>query len=784
MMTSLLWPDWLADVWAKSPEKGGEEGESLARHTWLVLRNLAGMIALRPRLPQMTGCPGLWQILFWACLLHDFGKGTKGFQEGLRGGPRWPHRHEVLSLAFLDWLHKGISKDEKLWMAAAIVYHHKDPDEISRLYMGRGDCADNGLEGLIAGVHEDILSGLWQWLAECVPTWIEELGLAFAGVRMVGVVSRDQALHRFTNSGSLVIGETLRNLRRWLRQTNRLRIEALTVSTLSLRGHIISCDHAASAHVEKLLKTRLSNSDDLFRQWKLSEEKMYAHQRACLKTSGSAIMIAPTGSGKTEAALLWAINQEKSERPFARLFYSLPYQASMNAMYSRLDQMSFPGMVGLEHSRSVLALYRYYLAEDYSGKQAMKLARWARQLSRLHHYSVRVLSPYQMLKAFYRLKGYEGLLTDFLGGLFVFDEIHAYDVHRLAAIVATIKYLSKNFGARFLVMSATLPGLLQARLAEAMGTDLVIRATPAVFSKFQRHRLLLQEGDLMEGGRMERIAGAARSNQSVLVCCNTIKRAQQTYNQLSSILGNQVKVLLLHGRFNSRDRLGKEKLVQEASGSQSGARRPIVLVSTQVVEVSLDIDLDVIYTDPAPLEALIQRFGRINRRCLKKWAPVNVFTEPSDGQHVYQEELVQKSLAVLKRHAGSIINEEEISVWLDEVYQGRIADGWNKEFQEAYTEFEAVCLKTMRAFDSKESLEELFYRAFDGMEVLPACLQSEYETFLLENEPLEASQLLVPLSWRRFSMLQRKGLAWNNGRGRPNIVDVPYNSEIGLLDAT
>jgi CRISPR-associated endonuclease/helicase Cas3 len=295
--------------------------------------------------------------------------------------------------------------------------------------------------------------------------------------------------------------------------------------------------------------------------------------------------------------------------------------------------------------------------------------------------------------------------------------------------------------------------------------------------------LLLQEGDLMEGSRMERIADAARSNQSVLVCCNTIKRAQQTYNQLSSILGNQVKVLLLHGRFNSRDRLGKEKLLQEASGSQSGARRPIVLVSTQVVEVSLDIDLDVIYTDPAPLEALIQRFGRINRRCLKKWAPVNVFTEPSDGQHVYQEGLVQKSWPSSSAR-GSIINEEEISVWLDEVYQGRIAEGWNKEFQEAYTEFEAVCLKTMRAFDPKESLEELFYRAFDGMEVLPACLQSEYETFLLENEPLEASQLLVPLSWRRFSMLQRKGLAWNNGRGRPDIVDVPYNSEIGLMDAT
>ncbi|OPX90699.1 MAG: CRISPR-associated endonuclease/helicase Cas3 [Pelotomaculum sp. PtaB.Bin104] len=783
-MTSLLWPDWLDDIWAKSPEKEGEEGESLARHTWLVLQRLAGMIELRPYLPEMTGFPGLWQTLFWACLLHDFGKSAQGFQDRLREGPRWPHRHEVLSLAFLDWLDQRLNKEEKLWMAAAIVYHHKDPDEISRLYMGGEECSENALGELIAGVEEKVLAGLWQWLAECVPAWIEALGLASAGVRMVDLVSCDHALNRFINRGSINIHELLGNLRRWLRETGRLRREALTVGTLALRGHIISCDHTASAHAGSLLKLPLHNADELLHQWRLSKEKMYSHQTSCLHTRGSAIMIAPTGSGKTEAALLWAINQDSCDRSCSRLFYTLPYQASMNAMYHRLNQKSFPGLVGLEHSRSVLALYRSYLEEDNGRKQAMRLARWARQLSRLHHYPVRVLSPYQMLKGFYRLKGYEALLTDFLGGAFIFDEIHAYDVKRLAAILGTIKYLRKTFGARFLVMSATLPGLLQSKLAEALGTDIVIQATPEVFIKFQRHRLLVQEGDMLEGDRLERIAGEARNNLSVLVCCNTINRAQQAYNQLSKELDNRVEVLLLHGRFNGRDRLGKEKIVQEASGSQSGARRQIVLVSTQVVEVSLDIDLDVIYTDPAPLEALVQRFGRINRRRLKKWAPVNVFTEPSDGQHVYQDELVLKSMEILKRNAGNIVNEEEISSLLDEVYRGRIAERWDNEFQEAYTEFEAICLKNIRAFDAKESLEELFYRAFDGMEVLPACLESEYQSLLLANEPLEASQLFVPLSWRRYNMLRKKGLARSCGRGRPNTVDVPYNSEIGLMNVT
>lgn len=789
-MTSLLWPDWLDDVWAKSPAKEGEEGESLARHTWLVLQRLAGLIALRPRLPETVGYPGLWPALCWACLLHDCGKAAKGFQARLREGPRWPHRHEVLSLAFLDWLGQSFNRDEILWMAAAIVYHHKDPDEIGRLYAGIGDCPENVLDDLTdltAGVDERVLEGLWRWLAECVPAWMEVSGLAAAGVRMGELVSKDQALERFAGRGPAYIRGLLRDLRRWLRAAGRTRRAALAVATLALRGHMITCDHAASAHVGGQPEVPLPNAGQLLQQWGWAKDSMYAHQAACSQTRESAVLIAPTGSGKTEAALLWASHPDSKkdgkERPFPRLFYTLPYQASMNAMHTRLNQKSYPGRVGLEHSRSVLALYRRYLEEDYGRRQATRLARWARQLARLHYYPVRVLSPYQMLKGLYRLKGYEALLTDFLGGAFIFDEIHAYEVRRLAAILGTIKYLRTNFGARFLIMSATLPGMLRARLAAALGTDKLIRATAAVFDQFQRHRLLVQEGDLLERHWLERIAAEAGRQHSVLVCCNTVARAQQAYHALAGILPDGVEILLLHGRFNGRDRLRKEKIVQEAGGALSGARRPVVLVSTQVVEVSLDIDLDVLYTDPAPLEALIQRFGRINRRCLKEWAPVHVFTAPDDGQHVYQAELVRHSLAVLKKNAGSLINEAEISNWLDEVYQGEVAERWNHAFQEAYDEFEAVCLQTMRAFDAQESLEELFYRAFDSIEVLPDCLTGEYQAFMAANEPLEASQLLVPISWRRFNMLKRKGLDRPGGRGRPNIVEASYNSDVGLIDA-
>ena len=129
-------------------------------------------------------------------------------------------------------------------------------------------------------------------------------------------------------------------------------------------------------------------------------------------------------------------------------------------MQRRLEE-SFPQRVGLQHGRSLLALYRTLLEKDYSRRDAARTARWGRNLSRLNYPPVRVFSPYQMLKGMYRLKGYEALLTDYHNATFIFDEIHAYEVGRLAMIFKTIEYLRVNFNARFFVMSATFPTLIQ-----------------------------------------------------------------------------------------------------------------------------------------------------------------------------------------------------------------------------------------------------------------------------------------------------------------------------------
>lgn len=780
-MTTLLWPDWLDDIlWAKSPEKGaGGKAESLAQHTWYVLEKLAEAVRLRPGLPQSLNFPGLWNCLFWACFLHDFGKAAKGFQERLRGGERWPHRHEVLSLAFLDWIADVLSEEEQRWVAAAIVSHHKDADELGLMYMDPPDSADEPLAERIAEISEDVIVGLWRWMKECLPSWITALGLEGFNIRMPALPPQADAVRHVREQGAARARYWLQAYRRWVRTLQRTQERSLVIGTLALRGHLVSADHMASAHTDRAPASLLARPEDLLARLRRDESSLYEHQRNCMATRGSAVLIAPTGSGKTESALLWACAQADGERPAPRLFYTLPYQASMNAMYDRLNQNAFPGQVGLEHSRSVLALYRHWLSEDYTPQQAARMARLAHQLAQLNYFPVRVLSPYQILKAPYRLKGYEALLSDCFDALFVLDEIHAYEPDRLAMILATVKYLREQFGAKFFVMSATLPGLLRNRLADALGDPVSIQANPELFTQFQRHRLQMMDGDLLTDRWLAHIAEVSQG-QSVLICCNTVKRAQQVYEKIRCRLQGNVETVLLHGRFNGRDRLKKEQFVRAATGSRSVERRPIVLVATQVIEVSLDIDLDVIYTDPAPLEALIQRFGRINRRRRKEWAPVCVFTEPADGQGIYEDDLVKAALGVLSRNDGHLIDEEGVSAWLDEVYQGPIADRWNQTYQQAYDEFEGACLHTLRAFNSNEHLEEEFYRAFDSIEVLPVTLEPEYER-LREDNPLEAGQLLVPLRWGQFCSLRSRDKAQRTRPDRPWVVEAGYSCETGLV---
>lgn len=781
-------PARLDHLWAKSPPPGCSAGQTLAEHTWQVLCRLADLIGLRPNLPQSLGIPRLWHILFWAAWLHDFGKAARGFQKVLRGkAQRWNYRHEVLSLAFVDWVADGLNADEQTLLAAAIATHHKDWHELDD-YRTPPDADSDPLPVMLAQLDPADIPSLYCWLTDCAAAWRDALGLQNHGVEIPSLppLQTAQVMLQPSQSAASIrrrLNAVQQAVLAWEDQAYYAESDSQTAPILRLaillRGLMIQSDHLASAGLDSLPQPLEDGGTLLFG---LRLPSLYFHQQAAASVRGSAMLIAPTGSGKTEAALLWAANQRAP-----RLFYTLPFQASMNAMYDRLNRL-LPGRVGLLHGRSSLALMQRLMDQSYTPQEAARLARSLNDRAALGYYPVRVFSPYQMLKAAFQLKGYETLLAEFTQAAFIFDEMHAYEPRRLGMIAATLEFLAAHYGARFFVMSATLPHMLRSQFNQRLNQPPLLRAAPHLCRRFRRHRLRLLPGSLLDEENLQRIrASVLQENQQVLVVCNTVQRAQQAWEWLRSNLPARIPIFLLHSRFCMRDRLHHENAILSAAGLDS-RRQPLVVVATQVVEVSLNLDLDVLYSDPAPLEALLQRFGRVNRLGKRPPAPVYIFQQEEDVfAYVYHpREQITYTLQLLAEQTrrskakGLLLDENRLPDWLDEVYQGSLLQHWMEDFETSLHHFKQNFLAAFKPFQSDQSLSALFNRLFDSLEVLPESLYEEYSQARDEYRYPDADRLLVPLSWWQVKRLMETGAALPGDKETPPLVRLPYDSQIGL----
>ncbi len=777
-MNQSLFPKYLEGIWAKKPLPGHNSGESLVHHTWLLLSCLAEHMRQRPYLPDILGFKSFWFCMFWSCFLHDFGKTCSGFQQSLRGGPRWPYRHEVFSLLFIDWCKKDWRLDETLWISAAILSHHREPDYLFGLY----DIADSNftievLNGVVQDIDRKNVGLLWDWLYYFSGKWIEELGFSKKSIRIPLWPERDKAIDDLYSHGAESVYNYLENYCNLTRSLTKGKTEKKILS-LAVRGLMNLTDYSASAGISGMPFDELKSPTEFLHARGLKIDELYSHQKKCLSSEGFTLLVAPTGSGKTESAILWALSQNNNFGRPPKLFYMLPYQASMNAMFDRFQQYGFKEKVGLEHGRSILALYKRLIDERENTTLAARSARLSKQLARLNHYSVKILSPYQLLKALFRLKTYELILYDYFNASVILDEIHAYEPSRLALIFGLIHFLQKYFNTNFFITTATLPSLVERKIRDCIGMVNKVQAASTLFEKFQRHRICLIDGEIDSENSIRRIVDAAKTGKNVLVCVNLVKKAQSVYQLIKSKFENLnigTNILLLHGRFNTRDRLRIEREINDLIGNSSDCRCPVILVATQVVEVSLDIDLDVIFTEPAPLEALIQRFGRVNRRRMKQHiAEVFIFRQPADGQKIYKEQLVASSLKLLERHNQTPIHEEMVSEWLSDIYSSAIQQEWEAEFDLTYENFIHGNLPLLYGFNTNTGMEKEFYRVFDSVEVLPASLEKEYIK-LLGTEPIRASELLVPIRPGHLKYLS----TWVT-EDTTTVVDAEY-SELGLL---
>ena len=751
------------DIWAKSAGKGASRGESLATHTDHVLQSLRQWRTRLPFLGELCQDTEFWDRVELTLLLHDVGKCAKKFQRMLRGGPPFGHRHEVFSCAILPAVLTRESSHFK-WVAAGILSHHRDLRQVVRLYPD-----DN-----LALVGEEIGLDFLSRASEYFERFLAPLASPSLNVGDLSYISS-----RLSPDSVWGLREALVAYRKLFWELeNKPATHAINLQALFLRGIVQLCDHAGSAHVP----VRIGSGEFLNRiLGELPAERLFPHQKEAFAAIGNVILNAPTGSGKTEAALLWASNQESTGSP--ALFYVLPYQASLNAMRRRMEKNFGEEEVVLQHSKSVEALFRMQLDKGYTREDAASSARRERQLAGLYARPIRILTPYQLLRGPFQLSGHEALATDSSGGLFVLDEIHAYEPYRLGMMLAFFRRLHRFQAARLFVMSATMPEIMRRAIDRFVGVSGWVNADENTVEKFRRHSLRVLQVPLVSDTVAEQVAEAYRKGKSVLLVATTVARSQDLRERIQHLIGPLERVDLLHGKFCARDRFEKEIAIAKKVGRQldPASRKPALLVATQVVEVSLDLDFDLLYSDPAPLDALIQRFGRVNRGKRALEMPVFVSNHVPEECPVYDAEIVSASLDILKEWDRAILDDALLRQGLDRIYSGYIANWWELEVEKGVKEFERDVLDSWRAFESQDDLESLFEEMFDGVQVLPRPLVGAYRE-LMKESPIEAGSLVVPVSNKQFAILKRQGRISRlpDIRHAPPVAEVEYSVKHGL----
>nr|HPR18516.1 CRISPR-associated helicase Cas3' [Candidatus Cloacimonadota bacterium] len=490
------------------------------------------------------------------------------------------------------------------------------------------------------------------------------------------------------------------------------------------------------------------------------------------------ILIAPTGSGKTESALGWL--SKKIEKSSSRTFYILPFTASINAMHQRLakqienKESADTTFVGIHHGKLI-----HYLAHLMGNDDYTELKKCSEQFKMMIH-PLKITTPFQVLKYLFGVKGFEIGFTNLCGANLIFDEIHAYDVITFAQILVMLEFLSSKFKCNVFIMTATLPTFMLNLIQNAIPKVTNIYASPEYLSSKIRHRVKIFQGTIFSA--IEKYLSQWQNPGRSIIVCNTVQQAQDCYLLIKSQSPNS-SVTLLHGRFNSVDRMRHEQ--------QSLSKGNQFLIGTQAIEVSLDIDYDLMITEPAPLDALLQRFGRVNRHGKRPPASVFVCTEGSKYDNkIYPQEIVDRSLKALQKM--EVIHESDIQGLIDEVYPDWFPDQ-RKKFEEIRKLFNDS-LASLQPYSEHKESEEAFYEHFTGVQVLPGCFFRKYVDHIQNGEFVQAEELLVGIHEGTFNSLfhnqettfiiREAFSILRNGKAKTDYVFViccKYDSELGLL---
>jgi len=717
--------------------------ESLIEHTENALKVFSSLRKAYTNVTELCAVPQFWGNLFFAVFLHDFGKAAKGFQEQLRTGKKWNYRHEILSAGFVSAL--DIPEEDKMAIVLAIITHHKDIQELREKYATYPE--DNPGFGRYKEKLKEVCLSELNDLLNYIPLFSEK----YLGKRLLN-------FHNIKNFRDLTDAykEYVLPYYRQYRLDKKTPLHGKY--GIFLKGFLTASDHLASAGEDEIKKA-VGNINKY-----ITFPNLTSVQKKAKRHSGNLFIISPTGSGKTEAALFWAHRNQDSTMS-KRIFYILPYTASINFMYKRfVKSLGRDDLVGILHGKSGYFIYKFFIEsnKNISYDRARDYAKIYGSLARKIFKPYKILTPFQIIKAFFNLKGFEQSISEMVGGLFIFDEIHSYDPHTTALILEISKFIKNELNGKFLFMTATMPEFLKQFFKDELGIESEVTMNKSELKNFTRHKIKILDGDIWE--HINLIQNDIRSGKKVLVVVNTVKQAQEVFSALKTI--NPEGSALLHSRFVLRDRENIESNLDNKN----------LLVGTQAIEVSLDIDYDVLYSEPAPIDALLQRFGRVNRRKRMDFAPVYIFTEGSGIGYIYEKERTKKSLYVLRRI--NILNESLIQKIVDGVYKDGYDEKESKIIKDVSENFSQLYKGNVPFIDVHKKESE-FYNLFKSVEVIPSEFFNEYTKEIENKRFFEAMKYVVPISLSQYSYLKRERRISKSDYGI--MVDVTYDNELGLL---
>ena len=483
---------------------------------------------------------------------------------------------------------------------------------------------------------------------------------------------------------------------------NRIhRDESTFFEYVKIKGLLNRLDYSASAGIEVEIKNDflINGLRELQYVWNELQTFMCENQHKNI------VAVAQTGMGKTEAGLLW-IGDNKG-------FFTLPLKTAINEIYKRITQkitgQQKKNLVGLLHSDTYIRYIENKTIDEDIEEYYVK----TRQLS----LPLTICTLDQLFDIVFRYRGFEHKLATLSYSKIVIDEVQMYSDDLLAYLILGLLFITQ-IGGKFAILTATLPGIL-VDLLNKENIPFVVPEKAFIDDSYIRHSLKV-ENDIINS---KYIANKYENNR-VLVICNTVKKAQEIYNNLKDnkkINDEGVEVNLLHSKFIKKDRKEKEKMIVKFGKQEAKSG---IWVTTQIVEASLDIDFDVLITELSDINGLFQRMGRCYRKRQFKSSGYNCYVFDGGEKlcsgvgRVIDKDIFVFSKNALKGINGKVTESQKLDM-IREVYSTEKLKN-TQYYKNVIKNIEYI--KCIDEYELNKNEVNKRFRNIDNIAIIPRCV--------------------------------------------------------------